>query len=265
MGFKSTYASAELVTVMRLLIEKRSEAGIATHAAQIDFACAYDSIHYSAVLASMRRLAVPEPLAMVYVREMRRAHMTFEHASWETTPSQAGVGLRQVCSAATMISRWILADAMQYLHDDLVARGPGEAAGEALTIFHVVWAGDTWLMNETYQGLDQMLTELVPAVRQQTGLVIRWDMCAYAQLTGAAHPEPTQNSAPMLANVDLYTEVDCLNIPGFAVQFGRDKTEEWASSESAGQRTTFGGISGEREAAQWRRFACSMWQCFSQS
>lgn len=94
MGFKKSYACAELVLVVRLLLSKTAEWELETHLAQVDFARAYDSIWHTAILVAMRRGGVPEPLAMAYIREARRACMQFEHADWSTQPVRAGIGLR---------------------------------------------------------------------------------------------------------------------------------------------------------------------------
>lgn len=55
-----------------------------THVAQIDCARATDFILHVAVLKTMRRCFVPEPLALANIRETRRAMMSSEHADWST-------------------------------------------------------------------------------------------------------------------------------------------------------------------------------------
>lgn len=56
------YACAALVQVVRLLLSKRVEWDLEAHVAHGDFA-----------VASMSRRGVPEPAAMAYLREDRRA------------------------------------------------------------------------------------------------------------------------------------------------------------------------------------------------
>lgn len=80
MGVKKTYACVESVQVVRLLLSERSEWGLETRIAHADFARAYDSILHTATVA-MRCRGVPEPLAIAYIREARRACMTLSMAS----------------------------------------------------------------------------------------------------------------------------------------------------------------------------------------
>lgn len=54
----------------------------------------------------------------------------------------------------------------------------GVARSSALTVTHVAWADDTWFLNDTQHGLDQMLTELAVDVRRRTRLVHHWEKCA---------------------------------------------------------------------------------------
>lgn len=124
----------------------------------MDYARAYDSILHSAILASMRRRNVPEVLALAYLREARRACMTFDHADWSTRPVCAGVGLRQGCSAAPMLFRWVLADCMADFRGRWIRQGHG-ACLDTVTVSHVAWADDTWVFDSTQEGLEAMLQD----------------------------------------------------------------------------------------------------------
>lgn len=93
-GFKKGRSCAELVSVTRLLLETRMGWGMSTHIAHIDFARAYDSVRHCAILNSMLRRGVPVAIAMAYIREARRAHMTMHHGAWQTHQIRADVGLR---------------------------------------------------------------------------------------------------------------------------------------------------------------------------
>lgn len=77
---------------------------------------------------------------MAYVRAARWVNVTFEYEDWATPPVIAGVGLRQSCSAASMLFRWTLADCMAYLHES-PARGHG-ASLDTVMVAHTSWADD---------------------------------------------------------------------------------------------------------------------------
>lgn len=53
MGLKKFYVCAELVSVVRLLVEKQAEAGLEIHVAQVDFPRACNSILHVAIFPSM--------------------------------------------------------------------------------------------------------------------------------------------------------------------------------------------------------------------
>lgn len=93
MGFKNTNACAELVQVVRLRVGKRAE--WRTYLAQGDLARACGSILHFAILRAMQKRSVFEHLGMAYIREARRAIVTFEHAYWPMRPMKEGVGLAQ--------------------------------------------------------------------------------------------------------------------------------------------------------------------------
>lgn len=120
----------------------------------------------------MRRRSVPEPLVLVYLREARRARMMFRHANWHTPPVRAGVGLRQGCSAAPMLFRLVLQDALEPLHDQWVRQGRGIEL-QSRTLTHVAWADDTWLLDSTRSGLQELLQDVAHRVGETTGLAIR--------------------------------------------------------------------------------------------
>lgn len=93
LGLRLGHSCSELVTTVRLLLERRGEWRLRTCLVQIEFARAYDSIVHAAILDAMSRRNVPLPLALAYIREAGRAHLAFRHAEWETSPIRAGVGL----------------------------------------------------------------------------------------------------------------------------------------------------------------------------
>lgn len=64
MDFKKTGAWTDLVTVVRMLLEKRAAWGLGAHVAQVDFAQAYDSILHVAIRRAMHRRSVPDASAM---------------------------------------------------------------------------------------------------------------------------------------------------------------------------------------------------------
>lgn len=68
MGFKRGHQCAELIYLMRVLVEGSLEWGETVMVAQIDLIRAYDSVRHGGVLASMRRPEVPEALAAAYLR-----------------------------------------------------------------------------------------------------------------------------------------------------------------------------------------------------
>lgn len=63
-GAQENRCMRRLVSVVRLLFEKRAEAGLETHVAQVGFARAYDSILHVAILRAMRRRSVWDTLAL---------------------------------------------------------------------------------------------------------------------------------------------------------------------------------------------------------
>lgn len=65
-GFKNGHFCAELLSVMRLVIEPRITWGMDTHVAQVDIARAYDSIHHPASMFDRH-------FALAHTREARRA------------------------------------------------------------------------------------------------------------------------------------------------------------------------------------------------
>lgn len=117
--FRNRHSCAELVTTSRMVLDKRMEGNIATTMAQVEFA------RHAALLKSMLRRGVPMPLAMAYLREARRASITFVHCGWSTDNIKAGVDLHEGCSAASMLFRWVLQDCMEVLHTQWEASGLG--------------------------------------------------------------------------------------------------------------------------------------------
>lgn len=77
----------ELVTTKRLVLERRYEWGMATCLAQLGFARACGIVLSTALLRAMRKRHGPDLLASAYIREARRANMTFEHIAWRTNTS----------------------------------------------------------------------------------------------------------------------------------------------------------------------------------
>lgn len=61
---------------------------------------------------------------------------------------------------------------------------------------HVAWADGTWVFDNSSDGLEQMLQDLAAEARLNAGLVIRCDMCGYAQASGrrGLHRLPTRCS-----------------------------------------------------------------------
>lgn len=171
MGFRKTYSWPELVATMRLVVARRMEWGDDTRIALIDFARAYDSVRHTAIYRSLRRRKVPESLALAYLRKARRAHMTFRHANWHTPLVKAGVGLRQGCSAAPMLFRWVLQDALEPLFDQWVVQGRGIKL-QSRTLTQVAWADDAWMLDSTRSGLESMLQDVATRAEETTGLAI---------------------------------------------------------------------------------------------
>lgn len=99
------------------------------------------SILHTALLRGKRH--VPEPLALAYIREARKASMTFEHGAWRTPPVVASVGLRQGCSASPMLFRWILSDCLGKLAHKWEAEGKGVML-QSKVLTQLAWADDLW-------------------------------------------------------------------------------------------------------------------------
>lgn len=171
MGFE-TYACAELMMVVRMRLDNRAHWGLDPHVAQVDFARAYDSILYVAILRALRRRCAPEAFALASIREMRRASMAFEHCDWSTPPVTAGVGLRQGCSVAPMVFRWILPECMSELQETWVGAGHGLSL-DTVVVAHVALADDTWVFDAPQHGLHGMLNQPSPNTLETTGLAIR--------------------------------------------------------------------------------------------
>lgn len=72
LGFRRGYSCAELIIVMRALVEGNIEWG---ETVMLFF---YDSVRHGAILASMRRRQVPEALAAA-LRYLRQTVLTFVH------------------------------------------------------------------------------------------------------------------------------------------------------------------------------------------
>lgn len=230
MGFRKTYSCAELVAMMRLVLDRRQEWGLPTRIAQIDFARAYDSVRHAAIYRSMKKRGVPEPLALAYLREARRAHMRFRHATWSTDPIRAGVGLRQGCSPSPMLFRWVLQDCLEPLHEEWTRNGRGVSL-DSRTLTHVAWADDTWLLDATRAGLESMLRDVATRADLETGLVLRWDKCSVAEVVhrDARHKEtePPLEEFPHLAQTSLVADGTCMRLLGAVVQVGHEYTDEW--------------------------------------
>lgn len=74
MGFNRGYQCAELIIVMRALVERSPGWGETVMVAR-----AFDSVRHGAVLAIMWRRHVPEALVAAYSRELRHVGLTFVH------------------------------------------------------------------------------------------------------------------------------------------------------------------------------------------
>lgn len=137
--------------------------------AQVDCARAYDSNFH---VTMMRRSGVPNSLAFVYIRESRRAKMSFDHAGWSTMPASAGS--RQGCSVAPMLFPLDFGG----LHVG-TTRGMGRCWPWDLPRHHdgvACGLGRRHLpLNATQEGLETMLTGLIGLAWRQTGLLIRWE------------------------------------------------------------------------------------------
>lgn len=69
----SGHSRIELVRIVRLLMERRSEWGVHTCTLHIDVAHACDCFRHAAILWPSVSRGVPIPIALAYIREGRRA------------------------------------------------------------------------------------------------------------------------------------------------------------------------------------------------
>lgn len=119
LGFKKGRSCAQLVSIMRLLLEKRMGWVMSTYVAQTR---AYDSVRHWAILNAGLRRGARVAIALAYIREARCAHMMMHYGAWQAHPIKAGFGLRQGCSAAPMLLRWGLQDCTAALQESWRAR-----------------------------------------------------------------------------------------------------------------------------------------------
>lgn len=215
MGFRRAHSCAELAATLRLILDRRQEWGLPTRIAQIDVALAYDSVRHAAIHRSMQKRGVPGVLALAYLREARRARMRFRHASWHTDPIRAGVGLRQGCSASPMLFRWVLQDCL-----------------DERTMTHVAWADDTWLLDATRAGLEEMLRDVATRAEVETGLIPRWDKCWVAEVmhrgASPAAEQPPLTAFPLLSKTSIVADSTCSRLLGAVVQSRPDTyADEW--------------------------------------
>lgn len=109
-GCRKAHYCAELVLVSRTFVEQNTSSDWSSPwiVAQVDFACAHDSVLLSAVVHAMTRRGVPEPVVAVYVRDLRNTNLVFKHGLWRTKGIQPTVGLRQGHSLSPYRSlRWL--------------------------------------------------------------------------------------------------------------------------------------------------------------
>lgn len=106
--------------------------------------------------------------------------MKFRHAAWNTDPIRAGAGL-VICSASPMLFRWVLQDCLEPLHLEWTQNGRGMGL-DSRTLTHVPWADDTWLLDAERAGLESMLREVANRADLETGLLLRWEKCAVAEV-----------------------------------------------------------------------------------
>lgn len=143
----------------------------------------------------MLRRGVLRPIALAHVREACRARMAMHHVDWETQPIRACVGLRQICSAAPMMFRWVVHDCTNKLQETWRQRGGGLKL-QSRVLPHVVLADDTWPMDATPAGLDTLSPELWDAARSDAGLAIKREKCSYANCSHTPHPAPAPCALP---------------------------------------------------------------------
>lgn len=172
LGLRRGHSCAELVTTVRLLLEKRSEWKQRT--------CLCKSTLLVLTTASCMQPSSTQWAGGMYPGHCRsptfarRALMVLRHASWETSPIRAGIGLRQGCSASPLVFRWVLQDCLMPLHNTWAESGRGIRVEEE-TLAHLAWADDTWLFSDTPASADIMLSELESRATRETGLLIRCD------------------------------------------------------------------------------------------
>lgn len=168
---------------------------------------AYESIHRRAIMWAVLRHGVPRRMALVYVREARRARMSMHDTDWETQPVRIGVGLRPACSAAPIFVRWVLQDCTEKLQGSGRQRG----ALQSRVLTHLALADDTWRMDSTQTGWT-----LLSGVARR-GLGHQVGRCRYANCIRTPSPAPA--SSTLLQKI-------ALRVLGTTFQVGKEHCGE---------------------------------------
>lgn len=125
MGFRRGYQCAEVIAVVRDLVERCTEWDTPLCVSQVDFARVYDSIKHAAVIRAMERRDVPRPVIALYLRELRSVRLVFRHSGWATKGIAPSVGLRQGRSVSHMIFRWTMEDVFEAVKPEWEVQGCG--------------------------------------------------------------------------------------------------------------------------------------------
>lgn len=220
MGFRRGYQCAEVIAIVRDLLERCTEWDTPLCVSQMDFARAYDSIKHAALIRAMERRDVPRPVIAAYLRELRSARMVFRHSGWATEGIAPSVGLRQGCSVSPMIFRWTMEEVFEAVKPQWEARGCGLSIdGSRMT--HICWAYDMWLIAQSAAELDWMIGSLEQAAHDIVGLDLRLGKCKWARIHRRGRDAPELRPSAARGNLRRMTELpagQCLGVLGAYVQ-----------------------------------------------
>lgn len=100
MGFSRGYQCAEVIALVRDLVERCTEWVTPLCVSQMDIARAYESIKHGAVIRAMERRDVPRPVIAAYLRELRSARNFSRHSGWAAEGIAPSIGLTHGCSVS---------------------------------------------------------------------------------------------------------------------------------------------------------------------